>query len=486
MATPTRRNLLQRLWAAFTASGNQSPADGSNLQGSQYPIGNRQRRRTTLPLPEQPVRPIYGDLSISQELIEMRSWSYEMRHSISILARDCFQQIDGRSASWRVAETLEDGRKVHPDVIAIGRDIANRRNGKSLILGGDRLQRAARDMMSYGDGFLELGIEREGIGRNDWGIAKSLYLPSLSVFVDESEHEEPQSYRQQEKLAPSDSDRVIHPVKVLQFSYEKDRLYGNPLAFQSCEPWRKIKAASADLEDAAREIAIAPWLHVMPPEQDESYRGKYQQRHESLLNDGIITNLYLMSGADVRKATSGSNVLKPLVDYYLSLRYQMLPPGLPHYLFPGLGLESSSGKEIANQPALAYARMIANLRSLLGEQIKWAISLEIVLRKGFDFYISDGQFFDIAWGDWFVTGFESMRQQSATPTEQALLNAALLLNEPDVSDVPAIDATLTALNLRMSEGVSNSDFRRLWDAAVELRTVRDRLTPRSDRLKVPV
>ncbi len=403
-----------------------------------------------------------------------------MRHSISILSRDCFQQIDGRSASWRIAETLEDGRKVHPDVIAIGRDIAARRNGKTLVLGGDRLQRAARDMMSYGDGFLEFAIEREGIGPNDWGISRSLYLPSLSMFVDEDEHEEPGMYRQQERITPSDTDRLIHPVKMLQFSYEKDRLYGNPISFQSSEPWRKIKAASPDLEDAAREVAIAPWLHVMPPDKDERYREQYQQRHESLLNDGIVTNLYLLSGADVRKAMSGVNVLKPLVDYYLSLRYQMLPPGLPHYLFPGLGLESNSGKEIANQPALAYARMIANLRSHLSEQIKWSVSVEIVLKKGWDFYISDGQYFDIAWGDWFVTGFEQMQQSSQpTPTEQALLNASLILRDPSVEDLPAIDAALLTLNLRMSDGVSDQDFRRLWDAAVELRSVRN-------QIKVPV
>lgn len=476
MAT-SRRNLLQRLWSFFTA-GNQITADSSNLQGSQYPIGNRQRRRTTLPLPEQPVRPICGDLTISQELIEMRTWSYEARHAISFLARDAFQQIDGRSASWRIAEELDDGRKVHPDVLAIGRDLANRRNGKTLVLGGDRLQRAARDMLSYGDSFLELEISREGTGAKDWGISKSLYLPSMSVFVDEDEHGDIQGYVQQERLSRGSNDREIHPLKMLQFSYEKNRQYGEALSFQSLETWRKIKAASADLEDAMREAAIAPWLHIMPSDKDESGRAQYQQRHESLLNDGIITNLYLMSGSDVRKAMGDSDTLKPLVDYYLTLRYQMLPPGLPHYLFPGLGLESSSGKEIANQPALAYARMIANLRSLLGEQIRWAIAIEVVLRKGFDFFVSDG-YFDVVWSPWLITGFEQLtqqRQQPATPTEQALIRAALLMDSAeDALDIPAIEAALLTLNLRMGEGVSREDWRRMWDAAVELRTVRNRL-----------
>jgi hypothetical protein len=41
----------------------------------------------------------------------------------------------------------------------------------------------------------------------------------------------------------------------------------------------------------------------------------------------------------------------------------------------------------------------------MGQQIKWAIALEIVLKKGYEFYRQDGRF-DIIWGDWFVTGME--------------------------------------------------------------------------------
>lgn len=477
MATQTRRNLLQRLWAFFS-TGNQATADGSGLQGSQYPIGRRQRRSTTLPIPEHPVRPIMGDMSISQELIEMKTWSYEMRHAISILARDCFQQIDGSSASWFVPDVLPDGTKVHPDVLAIAKDLEARYNGKQRVIGGDRLQRAARDMLAYGDAFVELSIEKEGIGNRDYGIARSLYLPSLSIFVDEDDQEGILTYVQQKQPQRKPDDIEIHPLKVLQFSYEENKQYGEPLALQSLEPWRKIKAVSADLEDAARECAIAPWLHIMPSDKDEKYRSSYQQRHESLMNDGVVTNLYLLSGADVRRALGGSEALKPLLDYYLSLRYQMLPPGLPHYLFPGLGLESSSGKEIANQPALAYARTIANIRSLLGEQIKWAISIEIVLKKGFDFFEKEGRFFNVAWATWFTTGMESAllgRGDDQTPADRAMLNASLLLNEPQATDLPAIDAALINLNSIMTEGVSRSEFKRMFDLAVELRMIRNEL-----------
>jgi hypothetical protein len=144
----------------------------------------------------------------------------------------------------------------------------------------------------------------------------------------------------------------------------------------------------------------------MPEEASETYKDVYQQRHESSLGTGILTNLYLMNGADVRKAATDADTLAPLMNYWLSKRYHCLPPGIPHWFFPGMGLESSSGKDIANQPALNYGRIIADLRSLAGEQVKWALSIELVLAKGFDWFQENGGF-DIAWPKWFVTGQEA-------------------------------------------------------------------------------
>ena len=70
-----------------------------------------------------------------------------------------------------------------------------------------------------------------------------------------------------------------------------------------------------------------------------------------------------------------------------------------------MGLESAAGKEIANQPALAYARTIAHIRTIVSEQIEFAVAVELVLQRGWDWYTANGEF-EVQWAEWFVTGME--------------------------------------------------------------------------------
>jgi hypothetical protein len=398
-------NYLNRLWNFFRFPKKELP-----IQGSQYPLGiaSTLRIRQNLDIPEQPIRPII-DIATSRQLIEMRWWSYEVRHALSFLSHDCFQQQDGSSGSWRLTEELQDGTPVHPDTLAIGRNLQNRISNKESVLGGDRLQRAARDMLAYGDSFLELGIEKDGLG--GWGIAKSLYLPSLSVFVEESNQGETLRYRQQASFVQSDSDILIEASKMLHFSYEKDIRYGEPITLQSLPKWQEVNSAAMALAKAARDCGIAPWLHIMSDGATPKSVDTYREKHQQALQEGIITNLYLSHGAEVRKAAVDSNAIAPLAEYFLACRRQMIPPCIPLWMYPDLGHEATGlANDIAGQPAMAYSRTISNLRSLLGNQIKWAVSLEICLIKGFDWFLQYGQF-EIIWGDWFATPGQLVAQQ---------------------------------------------------------------------------
>jgi len=80
-------------------------------------------------------------------------------------------------------------------------------------------------------------------------------------------------------------------------------------------------------------------------------------------------------------------------------------------MFPGLGLDGrSGGREIDNQPALIYSRLIADIRATLGEQIKKAVAVEAILRMGPDWYFAEPTRyqFDIAWPQWASTAGEQM------------------------------------------------------------------------------
>lgn len=402
------------LWNRSFKKRKTRSNDGA--QGSLYPIGYaaQYNRKLNLEIPFQPVRPVKNSYQNSVELIELATWSFEGRHSVSTISRDIFQNQEGQITSWSVADTYKE-KKINKDVIAIANDLATRTNGKDLVLGGDFLQRAVRDFLTYGDAFVSLGFDKDGISKN-WKISESLYLPPLSTFVDIDEQNKIQSYSQRESVNQRETDILIHPLKMLHFSYEKDQIYGNPITFQSLEAWRKLKEVSADLEQASRDTGYSILKHIMPENVSELDKETYQARYEDMLHSGIVTNLYLLPGMDVERIAADSGALEPLIKHWLQLRYQCIPPGLPLYLFPGLGIESSAGKEIATQPALNYARLIASIRGLLAEQIKWAINLEIVLTRGYDFF-AENRNFDIVWGDWFVTGLESdmLHEDSKSP-----------------------------------------------------------------------
>lgn len=405
-------NFFDTLWKRLTGT-NKTRGNAGKAQGNIYPLGHYQKtaRKQGLEISYQPVRPIKNSFQNSRELIEMSEWSYELRHSISILSRDCFQTLDGNINSWRVKEDYE-GVKVNPDIIAISKDIATRTRGKDLILGGNFLQKAVRDFLFFGDSFVSLGFEKDGIS-NKFKLNQSLYLPTLSTFVDLDDDNEIASYSQRESINLKKTDECINPLKILHFSYERDAIYGTPISFQSLEAWRQLKDISLDLEQAARDTGYSLLAHKFPESVTTDDRDTYQSRYESMLNSGIVTNLYLLPGMEVERIAVNAGSLEPLMKLWLQKRYECIPPGLPLYLFPGLGIEATAGKEISNQPAMNYSRLISSSRGILSERIKWAISLEIIFTKGYDFFYENRNF-DIVWGDWFITGMEQgvMQQDS--------------------------------------------------------------------------
>jgi hypothetical protein len=327
--------------------------------------------------------------------------------------------VEGQVSSWYVNPTLSDGTVVSPEVLEIAKELSEYRYGKELVLGGDFLIRAAIEALAFGDSFVELGIGKTGIGNNDWDIVSSQYLPTFSVFVEKTSSNQTVSYIQRTRVMPSEDDIQFNPVKILHFKYKSRGLYGNSIGFPSIETWRKFKECSVALETAARDVGITPWLHILPEDKTEQDRIDYMQRHESMSASGIITNLYLLSGSDVKKAagTSGDS-LAPLIDYWLKLRYQCIPPRVPAWIFPGLA-ESTGSRDIHGQPALTYSRLIGEVRSLIGEQVRWAICLKMVLRYGYDFYIAN-RHFDVKWPKWVLTPNSEYTQvmgEFASPTD---------------------------------------------------------------------
>jgi hypothetical protein len=422
-------------------------ASGNGLAGSRDPIypGGRIQRRNNhlLEVPELILRPTMMDLGISHEIEELIRWSPEMSTCLTILSQNVFQDETGAIGSWKIRTKDKNGipleRQPHPNVIAIADNLSRRKDGAEYVLGAQRLEEQVY-CVARGSEFLELAITKEGIGRNDYGISKTLTLPRWSCFVQASEQGEVETYRQQARFDISDQDRVwsgVDLAKIIHFKYKPQGRYGFPGVFAQVEPWRKLKQLSQDIE-AGSASALAPWILEMPSDRDEAYRQSFRSELEAQMEQGMITHLYLPNGADMRKAASATPTMKPLLDVMTQLRYQTILPSFPCFLVAGLALEAGVGKELSGQNAMAYGRLIAHMRSILGEGIHRALAIEIVMNYGYEWYLEHSDY-ELEWPEWknqdYIPGVNPMDPKKVEEKEAEAKEKLIRLNGDKVKEL---------------------------------------------------
>ena len=417
--------------------GRGRPSSGSGLTGSQDPImpGGRPRnfRSRHLDVPEQVLRPLLLDRSLSHELVEAMTWSSVLAGSVRILAQNVFQHEDGRIESWKIKTTFIDpadgiekplppDKMPHPDIIKMSEELADRRCGKRHVLGGERLVDHAFNCFGYGDSFLELSIQSDSLG--GYVIADSLSLPTWSTFVETDEAGHVIEYRQQSDITPRDSDRIwqnYDVARMLHFKYDDKGRYGWPATFTQIEAWRGYKSTAAALEEAAIS-SYNPLLHIMPPTRDSNYKAAYRAEYEGLLELGLISNLYLEAEAQVKRAEAATPTIKPLLDAYDVAKMSLVPAGIPLWLIPGLGSsQSASSKEMAGQPALTYARLVSHLRSILAQEIVFSIGLEVTLSRGYDFWVENRRNVEVSFPKWttmMVPGLQTSNNVKKPPDQR--------------------------------------------------------------------
>lgn len=383
------------------------PSNQGSLIGSQDQIlpAGRPRSQTLrmLDIPEEPLRPIMFSHEASRSLLEMCTWSLEYATCLRILSQNVFQDEDGSVQSWKLKLDKKNPEN-NPDSYTQGLidDLKNRYHGRDEILGGEILEPAVRNICGLGDAFMELGIERDGSG---YSIARSIYLPTMSMFVDENEQGGIGQYRQQVRLNPGEDDIVwsgIDEARILHFKSPNTGRYGLVPGLSQIDTWADIKESTADVADAARGSAVLATIHTMPPDKDENYKNAYREEYESRQREGIITDLFIGSGAKIDKLAAATPSLKPVLDNHIQLRYKMMYPGVPVFLIPGLGLEQGASKELGAAPALAYGKLINTIRSYLAKQIIWAIGVEITLNRGYEYWLTQRPKIELEWPN-FIT-----------------------------------------------------------------------------------
>lgn len=386
LPSPGNITLFEKAWRFLTQFRRTS------LVGSQRPLATRNlglstsRRDYDLEIREFPIR----DAAVARELIEIIQYCVEARSVLSYLARDVFSSSDGDDQGFTVSDTLDDNKTpVNPETRDIILDLLKRKNGGDYVLGGGFLKKAVRNAVGYGDSFIEFSIDKEGIGRNDYCVSNSIYLPTWEIFRCEDDRGQLLGFEQRRRL--QDPDPVgFHPLSVIHLRYEQAFLYGQSIFMQSRGDWAHLKDAALDLASAARAVGCLPNIHEMPEGVDDQYLPTYKAKYEDMLADGNITDLFLPNGADARKMAGANPNLQPLIDNVNFWRGRIVPPGFPSWLF--IGLDNTGAKDIAGAPSRVYARMRNDVCSIISEGAKQIIDIELVLKLGWDKFLEVGSY----------------------------------------------------------------------------------------------
>ena len=367
--------------------------------GASYASGKPIR----LPVECEPLRAISGSLYHSRLLAEIAQWSIEASTAVTTISRDVFMSSDGAIGSWSVAGVRtgaeeDDRATLNPDTQAVARDIQQRRFGKQYVIGGFRFQQAIAETLKYGDSFVQIRLGREGMSNApaDWCVAETQYAPPLDTFVLTDDMEREAGYRRVMRGNSEVEDYGL--LEMLHFCHQQNGLYGTSAFSSTLGTWESLKRLYPAVESAVVDTGVAPWLHKMAPGATEEQRAAYEDSHVNLSAEGVVKNLYLMPGAEVEKAANNSSGTQELINTWLEMRRSMIPFGLPDYFFslPARG----NAQAINLQPAMLYARTIAGIRSMVSEQLKWVIDIEIALKLGLDHLKNNP--YDIVWPKWQV------------------------------------------------------------------------------------
>ena len=234
----------------------------------------------------------------------------------------------------------------------------------------------AERMLAYGDCFAELDIDTRTQSRQVNGL---LLLPTWELFRCE-EKGVVLGYEQRRYLSDTQPFASFHPIKIVHWRYRRDNLYGRGLFYESTDTYEELRDLDKDILKAANDLGVSPMLHIMPEDYDEPAKDQYREKNEEYLKNGPITHYYMEHGGTVTRI-GGSGDLKALLDARKEKRRVLIAKSrVPPYL---MGLILEGARDIANQPAQAYVRLISAIRQKLSLGFAQIGKTELAL-KGID------------------------------------------------------------------------------------------------------
>lgn len=230
-------------------------------------------------------------------------------------------------------------------------------------------------LLAWGDafGFMEVNPQLMQVDR-------VRLLPSWQVHAIPDRQGSITHYEQRFYTSFSET-AMMQPATMLHWAYNKRHLYGRSLFYESIPDWVKLQDADDDVAEGSRSSAIQPNIHLMPPGADENYKRAYKEDHENRRKRGVIPDVYLLQGADIKKPQgppSGFPVGQ-LLEHFSARRLRIaMRSRVPLYL---LGIDVKYAREIAYQPALAFVVHVGVVRQLFSAGLRRLIDTELALKQ---------------------------------------------------------------------------------------------------------
>lgn len=353
---------------------------------------------------------------LARQLIEIQDGCYEAKESLRFAKLDVFASSDGDDSGFTISETTDDNKTaVNPEILEIADQVIRRKQSfDEYVIGGLKLQQGLESALMNGDSFLSLQIDLK-----QKEVVRSLYLPPWEIYRMEDDQgyllgfEQRRSPTYLSNNNNAQDSRFFYAPQIVHIRNDRDRLYGVSLWTTSVNQgiWQQYKSSVKNIARAAKDLSINPTVYSL----SESAWGTQQKQQfvdsvrKARNEDAIITDLFEMDGEAIRKLSQGSGgQLKELIDAHIQLRLKMIPGGFPVWRYPGL--QSLGGaREISREPSRAYARMRYGWCQMLSSAIKQVIDTEIILKKGYDFYLREvvqGKGYRIIWSKWTIDGME--------------------------------------------------------------------------------
>ena len=380
------------------------------------------------------------DYITAMQVLEIERFSIDANDVVSMAVDDTFVSITGDEGGWTIADDLDDGSTIDTRVKDILFDIKNRHILDDYVVGGDKLQTGLSESLFRGDSFLEIGIEAEGISRNDFCVSRSQYLPTYEMFRIETDDSILLGFEQRRHLAEKyndETDGKFLPYQIIHFRYkpEKGSLYGESVFYQAinCGIWGNIKDSMARLAFASRDTSQDPTYltYDQSPGYDSPRAVRWRNQYRRVSQSKLKSDVHLPDWITPQRLGASSADIEKLIKDLETWRYQIIPARYAVYNFPGLGISKGGAREVTQAPERSYSRLRFTHCSLVSKGIRQILDTELTLKLGLEEFQRIGKY-RIIWPDWAITTpgvpgdsgeeFEDLNPDGGNSNSSAMLN----------------------------------------------------------------